>query len=403
MQSFIAAARKTEDFWSGSYLLSHLTEKTIERALEQKTYNVQLISPSITLEELQIHKADPSPVASLPNRFLLRLEASSDEEVRQFGDDLTETTKAAFHLLGKRAFYNVFPGLRDNEHMHALIEKQLNGLLEIFWAFEAWDPTTKAYNDVRKTVERRLASVKNNRIYSDEPQDGLVCTVCGMREALHEGNIDEHHRIGQMRRIIEQTWRKRAAKYQEKSEESGSWIKNNERLCAVCLTKRVAREIFYEHHVFESFPSVVDFATENNPYYAIIMMDGDDMGKWINGDDGKLLDGFDKVDERYHKEFSRRLTVFSKEKVPTIVGDKSNENGPPKKGKLVYAGGDDVLAFMKLKDLLPTVKQLRSTFSSDEVLGKKATVSMGIVIAHKKEPLQLVIQTVQQEDNENPL
>ena len=111
---------------------------------------------------------------------------------------------------------NVFPGLRDNEHMHALIEKQLNGLLEIFWAFEAWDPTTKAYNDVRKTVERRLASVKNNRIYSDEPQDGLVCTVCGMREALHEGNIDEHHRIGQMRRIIEQTWRKRALKYQEK-------------------------------------------------------------------------------------------------------------------------------------------------------------------------------------------
>lgn len=127
------------------------------------------------------------------------------------------------------------------------------------------------------------------------------------------------------------------------------------------------------------------------------------MGKWINGDDGKILDGFDKVDERYHKEFSRRLTVFSKEKVPTIVGDKSNENGSPKKGKLVYAGGDDVLAFMKLKDLLPTVKQLRSTFSSDEVLGKKATVSMGIVIAHEKEPLQLVIQTVQQEDNENPL
>src|SRR5690606_23412380 len=158
-----------------------------------------------------------------------------------------------------------------------------------------------------------------------------------------------------------------------------------------------------EHPVLESFPSVVVFESknnqnnsENNRYYAIIMVDGDDMGKWINGDDGKILDGFDKVDERYHKEFSRRLTVFSKEKVPTIVGDKSNENGPPKKGKLVYAGGDDVLAFMKLKDLLPTVKQLRSTFSSDEVLGKKATVSMGIVIAHKKVPLQLVIQTVQQ-------
>lgn len=401
VQSFIAAARKTEDYWSGSYLLSYLTERTIEQVLQKNQYNVKVLSPSITLEEIQKSKANPSQVASLPNRFLVRLEAESDESVRLFGKEIEETTKLSFITLGEKAFHKVFPNLKNNEYIKQLIKTQLTNLLEIYWAFEEWDNSTpEKYNDVRNLVERRLASVKNNRSFKEISQEGLVCTVCGTREALHEGNINENHTIGQMHRIIKQTWRKRSRKYQETDEDKGARIKDNERLCAVCLTKRLTREIIFDYNsnairLFEPFPSVKEFVTENNPYYAIFMMDGDDIGKWLNGSDGKLLSEFPEVNEAYHQEFSRRLTIFSKDKVPNIV-EKQLNNQTKNVGKLIYSGGDDVLAFISLSHLLPVIKELREAFSASDVLGNKATASMGIVIAHYKEPLQKVIRTAQQ-------
>ena len=402
VQSFIAAARKTEDFWSGSYLLSFLTERTIEFALQLESFNAKVLSPGITLAEIEESKRNPSEVASLPNRFLMRIEAESDEDVRQFGIQLEEITKQSFIKLGNRAFKNVFPSLSNHVYITNLINKQLTNLLEIFWAFEQWDTNVPGtYNEVRTTVEKRLASVKNNRTFAETAQDGLVCTVCGMREALNEGNINEHYSIGKMRHVMKQTWAKRARKYQETEEDKGARIKDNERLCAVCLTKRLTREVILEQNNavktrFDSFPSVVEFLTDKdkNPYYAIIMMDGDDMGKWLSGVDGKILPSFDKVTEDYHQEFSRRLTIFSKEKVPKIV-EKPATGEKKYTGKLIYAGGDDVLAFTTLADLLDTAQNLRKAFSADDVLGKNATSSMGIVIAHYKEPLQKVIRTAQ--------
>ena len=86
-------------------------------------------------------------------------------------------------------------------------------------------------------------------------------------------------------------------------------------------------------------------------------------------------------------------------------------------GKLVYAGGDDVLAFVNLKDLFEVMRKLRAAFSGhikiengvtkvcwenesgfiekDGVyyltMGKNATASCGAVIAHYKTPLKLVL------------
>ncbi|MGB9762946.1 MAG: Cas10/Cmr2 second palm domain-containing protein, partial [Minisyncoccia bacterium] len=86
----------------------------------------------------------------------------------------------------------------------------------------------------------------------------------------------------------------------------------------------------------------------------------------------------------------------------------------------IYAGGDDVLALVNLKDLFDVMEKLRWAFSGqikiengeikvdfenisgfvlkDEVyyltMGKKATCSMGVVIAHYKEPLKIVIDKV---------
>lgn len=67
------------------------------------------------------------------------------------------------------------------------------------------------------------------------------------------------------------------------------------------------------------------------PYYALIQMDGDKMGTLINGIESK--------DE--HQHISRALSTFARDHVPAIV-----EQTYP--GRLIYAGGDDVVALAPL-------------------------------------------------------
>ncbi len=67
------------------------------------------------------------------------------------------------------------------------------------------------------------------------------------------------------------------------------------------------------------------------PYYAVLQMDGDNMGILLSG----------VKDQAEHKAISGGLSAFSRDLAPRIV----EERYP---ARLVYAGGDDVLAFAPL-------------------------------------------------------
>ncbi|MEO0208234.1 MAG: type III-B CRISPR-associated protein Cas10/Cmr2 [candidate division WOR-3 bacterium] len=159
------------------------------------------------------------------------------------------------------------------------------------------------------------------------------------------------------------------------------------------------------------------FLQENNinpsGYYAILQMDGDNMGKWLRGEfnpkiENVIHDGvkdalikFSEGDElvkilkilcsphptspSIHQAFSRRLSTFALECVRKIVEEKYY-------GKLVYAGGDDVLALLPIEDVLNCAKDLQKAFK--DVLSPKATMSAGIVIVHHKYPLYLALDEV---------
>jgi len=180
-------------------------------------------------------------------------------------------------------------------------------------------------------------------------------------------------------------------------------------------------------------------------YYAILYLDGDNMGKWLSGEvlpeiqyaynsevwEKKLPEKFKKglttqLKEIYpdkkarkiltpaiHSAISTALRNYAIEFVRKIVEEEHL-------GKLIYAGGDDVLAFVNLKDLFDVMEKLRWAFSGhikfengeirvdttnnsgfvlkDGVyyltMGKNATCSMGVVIAHYKEPLKIVIDKI---------
>jgi CRISPR-associated protein Cmr2 len=159
-------------------------------------------------------------------------------------------------------------------------------------------------------------------------------------------------------------------------------------------------------------------------YYAILQMDGDNMGKWLRGefnikigeaihenvkkalidfsksddkeriDDNnekkeekikKILDSRHPISPSIHQVFSRRLSIFALEYVRKIVEEDNY-------GKLVYAGGDDILAFLPVENVLNCAYELQKTFK--EVLSKKATMSAGILIVHHKYPLYLALKKV---------
>jgi len=119
--------------------------------------------------------------------------------------------------------------------------------------------------------------------------------------------------------------------------------------------------------------------THPTPYYALVQMDGDHMGTIMSG----------VSDDKKHKNVSGALSIFAREHVPQIV-----QTGYP--GRLVYAGGDDVLALTPLDGMLAMIDRLQRKYKGTvmpvvpEEQKQHVTASMGIAIAHHFTPLSVV-------------
>ncbi|MEO0153037.1 MAG: type III-B CRISPR-associated protein Cas10/Cmr2 [candidate division WOR-3 bacterium] len=144
-------------------------------------------------------------------------------------------------------------------------------------------------------------------------------------------------------------------------------------------------------------------------YYAILSVDGDNMGKWLKGEYlptvekllhekvrnepkltedqniKRLLESIHPMSPSFHNLFSRRLSEFALERVSKRVEKVYY-------GKLIYAGGDDVLAFLPVDEALNCACDLNKAFKI--LLGEKASVSAGIVFVHHKYPLSLALREV---------
>ena len=108
-----------------------------------------------------------------------------------------------------------------------------------------------------------------------------------------------------------------------------------------------------------------------SPFYALLIMDGDSLGKQMS-DASKQLD------------ISNALNDFTT-KVQSVVPDHN--------GFLIYAGGDDVLALLPLEHAIECATAVKHCY--DECFkGKKATstISAGIQFAHIKTPLMKIIK-----------
>ncbi len=110
-----------------------------------------------------------------------------------------------------------------------------------------------------------------------------------------------------------------------------------------------------------------------SPFYAVLMMDGDSLGKHMSG--GKET----------QSKITKALEKFTK-KVQDLVEKQKHS------GFLIYAGGDDVLAILPLEDALACASTLRShyetCFKGTDI---PTTLSGAIEYAHIKTPLTKVL------------
>ncbi|MGB9689976.1 type III-B CRISPR-associated protein Cas10/Cmr2 [Thermogutta sp.] len=120
-------------------------------------------------------------------------------------------------------------------------------------------------------------------------------------------------------------------------------------------------------------------------YYAVLMMDGDRMGKHLRARPGR----------QHPQTISKALMMFALRYAPKIV-EKNY-------GVLVYCGGDDVLALLPTTTVITCAQELNEAFRKvwaqvvlQGVPGESATLSAGIAVVHYKEDLRFALETARQ-------
>jgi CRISPR-associated protein Cmr2 len=215
-------------------------------------------------------------------------------------------------------------------------------------------------------------------------------------------------------------------------------------------TRNIARHAPFQKDDDDHNANAFD-SDSSETYFAVLALDGDQIGKWISGEktpafasqladycDGSGSPGFGALpyfqsqkmtgflaskrplSPSYHLQFSEALGNFALRCARTIVEAFD--------GRLIYAGGDDVLALLPADTALGCAQALRDAFqgrivshpskgklldspapgflNSDSrdrlgkslpllVPGPNADCSVGIAIAHFKSPLQDIVRAAQ--------
>ncbi|WP_457599996.1 type III-B CRISPR-associated protein Cas10/Cmr2 [Hydrogenivirga sp.] len=122
-----------------------------------------------------------------------------------------------------------------------------------------------------------------------------------------------------------------------------------------------------------------------NPYFALLISDGDNIGDWLGI---KSSIRKEPLSEDFHKKFSKTLSEYAKE-----VSELHRDKFPR---QMIYAGGDDVMAFLHPLDAVEYAEQCNKKFEAKlsrfAEEGRKPSVSAGILITHAKMSLQKALE-----------
>ncbi len=392
VQEFIAQARKTLDLWAGSWLLSHLT-RVGTKALKDAG-GVELLYPELDEQADRL-------AASTPNIFLARV--PTDEAVslakkveRAIREEWNRIATAVHVLLGKHAA----PG------WDAGWPQQVERFPTVDWIIHPCGDDSEVLA-LRERCEPPLPSNAPNFKKAGACLDGLHIAHAEWRFAARKnarsfagwkgGPVPKDHLDG-FREVMggtdhEAFWRGlRSGQFKHA-------LKGEQLYGAMTLIKRLFPEAYLRDELKwnplkPSFDSVQHIAAAidaeegevppgSPTYYAILALDGDDMGQWVSGCQGTRGD-LDPLQPGYQGKLSQKLSAFA-----AAVPDIMQRHG----GQAIYCGGDDVLAMLPAAQALKCAQDLAGVFSQHLPGG---TASVGIAIGHVRAPLQDSIQAARE-------
>lgn len=427
VQDFIAQARRTRDLWYGSHLLSELG-RAAARALTAG--GAELIFPALGKGGAELSpclapvRSDGTPPQDVANKILAEVPAGADPErlaratreavMRFWRDDLAAPVKARCSGL-------LASGI------DAVWSEQVDTLLEFA---ASWLPLGD-YAETRRKLEQAIAGRKMLRDFGAWAHGrGSVpkSSLDGARETVllpprqRDARLARKYRIADGEQLDAIGLVKRAGGEPDQfvpvvNVALASWVALASRVapselgslhaaCRELGISRIARtdlpcaapfpfdasvllpsrwrSVFEEQGLDggaeswgqEHVKPILRKVSEPYPYVACLVADGDRMGK--------AIDRLGSAVE--HRAFSAALTGFAGQARKVVEQEH--------RGALVYAGGDDVLAFLPLPEALACADELRTRFAA--VMGpacgsipaeERPTLSVGLGIGHVMESM----------------
>ncbi|OQY57652.1 MAG: type III-B CRISPR-associated protein Cas10/Cmr2 [Desulfobacteraceae bacterium 4572_88] len=256
VQEFIQTARKTQDFWSGSFLLSFLNAKAI-RAFGESDIIFPNTKSSKICEAAGIPfpwkgRLDPnSYVPSIPNRFFAvttdhpkeRLEKAANavtdtwqEIAGQVRDEIERHLKNAPGKNGN-TISKLFEKLEKNNVTSFRIldsdqwdEQIRNRAFETLYVWREYDAEKEEYIRAYQETEALMGARKSGRFFEAlGDQKGYACSLCGLRMAINPRACKERSDL--------RDWWENAMRGKKRFPNR---FRKGEHLCAVCAVKRLA-------------------------------------------------------------------------------------------------------------------------------------------------------------------
>uniref|UniRef100_A0A832A018 Type III-B CRISPR-associated protein Cas10/Cmr2 n=1 Tax=Desulfacinum infernum TaxID=35837 RepID=A0A832A018_9BACT len=261
VQEFIQTARKTQDYWAGSFLLSYLNARAIHafgdahvifpHVHDNPLYKAATQNSSALWDLSGLQKADAFR-PSLPNRFFAVLVggAANPKDCLRRAE---EAARTAWKQIAQEVYKVFLESIGFGPASGSSTKVSLSGVaaalgnvpFQSTWneqiqhrSFEflyAWEDGGEKHSESYVAVEEAMGARKASRIFQTLPsQQGHVCSLCGLRTAIYPSHCTT-------RETVRDWW--------EGSVRGSDLLRHRfregEHLCAVCLVKRLAPQLVF--------------------------------------------------------------------------------------------------------------------------------------------------------------
>jgi CRISPR-associated protein Cmr2 len=421
VQEFIIEARRGQDLFTGSHILSQLAESVI----------MALVNAGAAM----IYPALPN-TGDAPNRLLATLDGVSAPKAAEIAEKALRTKWSGYVDAAGSVCASWAVGTKSSTLWRQTWDRQAPGPWSCFWAAAPYAPGTDGgYQRALQRVSWLLDSDKRTRLFDQSLEPGMKDTLSGSRSALSTESVKDartfwseaHHIGGLTRAKLRPSGRERldligvvkrfaltdaelprilstssvatedylekaiqvanteleayakavrklmGAAYFRARAERGPWHHDGDWFFPESLTaSRLQREydIDADHaEARECLETLQKKIGKPCAYFAVVSIDGDNMGARLST----------LTSPEEHTKFSQQVTSFAAE-VAGIVNQHQ--------GQKVYAGADDVLALFPLATAISGTRELLELFKSKT----GNTASAGIAIGHHFAPLDQLLE-----------